>query len=456
VIYKKKVTVLIVLTALLIYIISPLNILHNKAFASGVGSTIGSVDVTDLKEEDLRQVLTDAIVTYQSQALTITGGGVTEELDLSSLQYDVEATIAEYKNLTDKPWYAFWQKKKVVNLPIQVAPNEGVQQQIAAVPQWDAAQTYANTMLIASYLRSHEVEAVVNAVINIDEERLAVAIAPVPVTSTDIQTAVDALNERVLAPNEEFSYLNEMAPVLGSLNRETINFVASLLYEAALNVNAQLVERHSNVELPTDVQPGLDAFVSFAQGKDLRFLNVKDQAIQLNVTREGVNLKMEFFAARPDESATIRVAVDQEIEPRTITRFTYDLAYGRTQLVSQGTKGTRVTVYSTNNATGEEKVISKDYYPPTNTVVLKSARPAPVASGSTDPSDPNYNPDANGGTDSNNNPDGSIDNPDGSGSNNGSGNGNSNSGGTGGTNGSGDVDENGNPVKYDKAGNIIN
>ena len=444
-------TVLIVLTALLIYIISPFNFLHTKAFANEGGSTIGSVNVGDLKGDALTNAVSEAVRTYQSEYLVVTGSGVSAEIDLSSLQYDVNATISEYERLTEKPWYAFWEKKKVVNLPIQLASNDIISEQIASIPQWDAEQTYANVMLIASYLRSHEVEAVVNPIANLDEERLAVAIAPVPPTSTDIQTVVDVLNDRIFAPNEQFSYLNDLSSVLGSLNRETINFVASLLYEVTLNLDVQLVERHAHLELPAYIQPGLDAFVSYAQEKDFKFINTKDQPVQLKVTREGVNLKMEYYAAQPDETAAVRVVLDQEVEPRTITRYTYDLAYGRTQQILQGSNGKRVTVYSTNYVTGEEKVISRDYYPPTNTIVLQSARPAPAnAGGSVDPDDPNYNPNNPGGIDPNNPDDGTNGglNPDGG----------SNSGGStnGGSNGNGDIDNNGNPIKYDKAGNIIN
>jgi hypothetical protein len=60
------------------------------------------------------------------------------------------------------------------------------------------------------------------------------------------------------------------------------------------------------------------------------------------------------------------------VAPRTITRYSLDLPIGKYQVIQEGKNGLRVTVYRTS--AGEEKVISKDYYAPTNKILLKSAR----------------------------------------------------------------------------------
>ena len=376
---KKKLIIFSILLSLLVFINSPLFPLQSIAFADNNASTIGGVGVSGMKEGEIRDALNKAIKEYKNKTIEVTGAGTKIEIDPSQLQFKVEETIQEYISQTDKSWYAFWESKKKVNIPLQISPNEEIKQQIAAVPQWDADQTYNNLILVASLLRSHEVEATASSLAGIDNERIAVSIVEIPASITDIQTVIDFIPERVITSGEEISFLDEMSPILGSISRETVNFVASALYQTALRMNGQIVERYTHTELPSYIQPGLDAFVSGAQNKNLRFSNTLSQPVKLKVAREGLNLKIEVYAVTAEDAVSIRVSRDKEVEPRTITRYTLDLPIGKYQVVQEGKAGLRVTVY--RSSAGEEKVLSKDYYPPTNKILLKSARVPATTSG---------------------------------------------------------------------------
>jgi hypothetical protein len=377
---KKKLIIFSILLSLLVFINSPLFPLQSIAFADNNASTIGGVGVSGMNEGEIRDALTKAIKEYKDSTIEVSGAGTKVKIDPAEIQFKVEETIQEYISQTDKPWYAIWESKKKVNIPLQISPNDAIKQQIAAVPQWDADQTYNNLMLIASLLRSHEVEATTSSLAGIDNERIAVSIVEIPATITDIQTVIDFIPERVITSGEEISFLDEMAPILGSISRDTVNFVASAFYQTALRMNGQIVERYTHTELPSYIQPGLDAFVSSAQNKNLRFSNTLSQPVKLKISREGLNLKVEAYAVTAEDAVSIRVSRDKEVEPRTISRFSLDLPIGKYQVIQEGKAGLRVTVY--RSSAGEEKVISKDYYPPTNTILLKSARVPATTTGS--------------------------------------------------------------------------
>lgn len=459
---KWKIVILAVLSCLLIYIISPVSFLQSTAYAEDGGSTIGGISVGDLKKDELKQALETGITNWTVTPVTISGAGTSIEVDASMFDFNVDQTIATYESQTDKAWFAFWKKRPVVHIPFIINPNEAVKEQIASQPLWDTDATYSNLETNVAYLRNHEIEAVAAPYSSIDNERLSAVIKEIPSNLTDIQSFVDLLNDRILAPGNEFSFLQEVDPILGSSNRETLSFVASTIYEAALKMNAQISERHQHQQIPSYLTAGLDANVQVSLNRDLRFINTAAQPVQLKLTNEGFTLKVEFFAATEDTTATVRVNNDGEVLPRVITRFTNDLPIGRSQVLEQGSPGMRITVYRTNNITGEDEVVSKDYYPPTNKVILKSSRqPVEVTTPDGTTTDPNNNSGTNQGN-TTLNPDGTpvsgddipyvwdedlsmwVLDPNGSTGSTSGGSGNSSSGGS-----------NSTSPKYDKGGNLI-
>ena len=379
---KMRIIFLVVIGCVLIYVISPLNGLQIRALANGgESSTIGGIPVGDLNEEEIRKVLINEISNWKNEPIVVFGGGNSIKIDTTQIQYNIDESVTQYLAQSSKSWILFWQKKPVVHLPLVVLQNEQIKQQIQGQPSWDTDATYSNVMLNASYLRNHEIEAVVSRFKPIDHERIAVSINEVPGNVHGIQAIVDQLNDVIIQSGEEFSLLTQLDSLLGSASFETINFTASVLYETALKLTAQITERHPHQVLPEYLNPGLDSFVQLSTHKDLRFINTLTQPVQLKLTREGLNLKVEFYAEVVDESATVRVNRDGEVMPRVITRYSNELPIGKSQLIQEGTPGLRVTVYRTNNRTGEEQVVSRDYYAPTNEIVLQSSRQPEISEG---------------------------------------------------------------------------
>ena len=182
-----------------------------------------------------------------------------------------------------------------------------------------------------------------------------------------------------------------------------INFVASMLYHVALQTEYEILERHSQGQKPNYLQQGLDAKVNQALEKDLQFINRSDQPNKLKLTVEGDSLKVELLAQKKEKEISVRVSKDKIIQPRVITRYSKDLPIGREEVIQKGQEGVRVEVYrsiSENGSTAEE-LVSRDYYPPVNKIIVKSSR-QPVASENSsgtdkvNPNDPDLQMDLDG------------------------------------------------------------
>lgn len=366
--------ILIVLLIVLLSIWIPNFIANSVASADNntAGSTIGGVEVGNLKAEELKVLLTNAVNEWYTQNLTVTGGGTTIEVSSSTFQFDIESTVENYENQVHQSWFAFWKDASTVNLPLIVFPSEKVKNEISNVSSWDTESTYSSVELNAAYLKIDPVEAVVIDVSDLETDRISLSIESLPEGAMGINELILALNETVIEPQNAFSMIEKVGDAINLANREAINFVASNLYNAALNINAEILERHSQNGVPTYLKPGLEAQVEALANEDLKFANTSSNSVVLKLTMEEGNLKTEVYTPGKETEVDVTVSRDEEIQPRTITRYSADLAIGQTDQIQEGTEGLRVSVYRT--AFNEQKLVSRDYYPPVDRIIIKSSK----------------------------------------------------------------------------------
>lgn len=364
------ITLLVVLLSIWIpnFVVSSVASADNNA----VGSTIGGVETGDLKGEELRALLKSAVNDWYTQNLTVTGGGTSVEVSSSTFQFDIESTVENYENQIQKSWFAFWKDTPTVHLPLIVFPSDIVKNEISNVSSWDTEFTYNNVELNASYLKTDPVEAVVIDVSVLETDRISLSVEPIPEGAMGINELVFALHDTVIEPQMAFSMIEKLGDTINLAKREAINFVASNLYNAALNMNAEILERHSQNRISSYLTPGLEAKVDALANEDLKFANTSSHPVVLKLIMEEGNLKTEVYTPAKETEVDVTVSQDEEIQPRTIIRYSADLAIGQTEQVQEGAKGLRVSVYRT--AFDEQKLVSRDYYPPVNRIIVKSSK----------------------------------------------------------------------------------
>lgn len=374
---KFKVIIFTILSAMLIAVVIP-NILHKSpvVFANDVSnsSTIGGIEVGSLKEEDLKSLLANAVVEWQSAPLEVQGGGSILQLDCTLITFDIDKTIASFKSMTKKPWYAFWQKEKVVHVPLEIGNFQPIIDALNSKSEWEIEETTSRVLAAASMLKNEPVEAVMIDPDQFENERIAVSIQPIPETTKGVYELATKLDRTIVGPGETFNLIEAGAEVVNKANAEGLSFVASLLFSNAIHTNTEIVEQHTQKEIPTYFEPGLEAFISLTTNENLQFINRSEQTMLLRLSLEANNLKVEFFTAAKTDSVSVRVVQADEVNPREIVRYSKDLAIGQQRVLQEGSKGLRVFVYRTIN--GEEEDPIRTYYAPVNRIIVKSSRVA--------------------------------------------------------------------------------
>lgn len=392
-----KSIVLVTMVVVLVSIWVPNFITGSVASAddNAVGSTIGGVEVGNLKDEELEALLTNAVNEWSAQNLIVTGGETAIEVSSSTFLFDIESTVENYNNQVDKPWYAFWKDRPTVHLPLIVFPSEIVRNEIGNISTWDTELTYSNVELNASYLKGTEVEAVVIDVSGLEIDRISLSIEPMPEGAMGVNELIYALHDTVIEPQTAFSMLERLGDSVHLANSEAINFIASNIYNAALNINAEILERHSQNDIPSYLKPGLEAKVDVLALEDLKFANTFTNPVMLKLTIEEENLKTEVYTPAKETDVEVTVSEDEEIQPRTIIRYSPELAINATKEIQQGIAGVRVSVYRL--VYDEQKLVSRDYYPPVDRIIVKSSQePEPAPSMSDISNDPAYQVDLDG------------------------------------------------------------
>lgn len=392
-----RIIIPIALLVILLSIWIPNFIVSSVASADNnvVGSTIGGVETGDLKGEELKALLTNAVNDWYTQSLTVTGGGTSIEVSSSTFQFDIENTVANYENQIHKSWFSFWKDTPIVHLPLIVFPSEIVKNEISNVSSWDTELTYNNVELNAAYLKTAPVEGAVIDVSVLETDRISLSVEPMPEGAMGINELVLAMHNTVIEPQVAFSMIEKLGDTMNLANREAINFVASNLYNAALNINAEVLERHSQNEIPSYLKAGLEAKVDVLANEDLKFANSSSNPVVLKLIMEEGNLKTEVYTPAKETEVDVTVSQDEEIQPRTITRYSAELAIGQTEQVQEGAKGLRVSVYRT--AFDEQKLVSRDYYPPVDRIIMKSSKQPTVQTPSENlNNDPAYQVDLDG------------------------------------------------------------
>lgn len=252
-------------------------------------STIAGIEVGNLTENEIRGKLTDAIDRWMNEPLLISGGESEIVLNPAIIHHDIDSTIDLYNSIV-KRLVCFWEKESVVHIPLEILPSEELKTEISKVNIWDLEETYTQVMNTAGYLKAGKIEAVVEDTTALEANRIALAIEEIPETAFGTYDIAHALNDQVIAPGETFSFIQALGENIDAANSEALNFTASLVYQSVLNINSEILERHSQQKVPDYSEPGIEAAIN-RNGEDLQFINRLTTPIKLKLSVDSAAAK---------------------------------------------------------------------------------------------------------------------------------------------------------------------
>ena len=384
-----KTVVLVILTSFLVYLCTSnfAPIQQVKAEGKVSGSSIGGHQVESLNREEIISLLNSKILEWKKNPILLTGNNTDIPLDSEWFTFDVDSSVEQYINQVSKAWYAFWESEPTVHLPIQVEMNPEL---IAMIEKNSHLDTEATLQEIENHVEMLSFEPIETVAIDMSlfqTDRIAFDIEEIAINTASLDDIISNLNEKVIGSGEVFSLNQQMEGINLGASYETINFIASLVYSTILQTNFEIMERHSQGELPNYLEPGIEADINNL--KDLKFINTNNSPAILKVSIKDTSLLVEIYSIPIETESKYQVREQQEILPRTIYRYSSELDPNKEELLEEGKPGLRVSVYrQTSDKAGpfeKEELISEDYYPPVNRVILKSSLEPEASAGTQDP-----------------------------------------------------------------------
>lgn len=328
----------------------------------------------------IQQLETEIAIWYAGEDFELVGEFEYFTLPRSVVKFDIDATLRAFQEQTKRTLSSFFMKKRNVQLPLVVTIDEDNM----AVKEF-RSRDYIDTDIIfdrieeiASELGTDSIPISYVDEENIPFETVAEVELEIPKLSNAVlHFAVKELDDVIIEKKSTFSFIHavDFPKAIGATSKE-MSFLGTALYQLFLHSTFDIIERHQHVTVPNYAKAGLDAEVNVDQKKNLIVYNNDVISYKLDVNIEGDYVVASLLASPRERQTQYEQKEAEEIEQRTIYRYSRWVEPGDVQVVQDGEKGvtieTRRNYYDNNNMFLKSEVISKDVYLPIPRILLVS------------------------------------------------------------------------------------
>lgn len=173
----------------------------------------------------------------------------------------------------------------------------------------------------------------------------------------ELVTLTGDLNGKIVMPEEELSLRKILGNHAGEeCSAQSLNQMASSLYDAALYAELKVSERAQSETLPDDMDSGMEAVLD--NGQDLKIENTTDAPLYIEsyVNGDGELVCTIYGQETRDEGRKLsfRSETEEEEDPNVIYEEDTSLAAGRTRVKEQGAAKSTVTLIKVIEEDGRE------------------------------------------------------------------------------------------------------
>ncbi|WP_342432477.1 hypothetical protein [Neobacillus sp. FSL H8-0543] len=188
----------------------------------------------------------------------------------------------------------------------------------------------------------------------------------------DLESVIEANPEITIAEEATFSLL-EFAKQQSKEKSDSLNVIATGIYQAILPTNFAITERNISSVLPGYAVLGFEARVNFAQGADLVIVNPNKTKYILEFKLENNNFKVTLKGEKFLYDYKIIKKDEQQLKPKTILQYSPLVLLGKIKVKTVGADGRIIKVYRDifqGSKLVNSELISEDYYQPTYRVEI--------------------------------------------------------------------------------------
>lgn len=371
--YSPVITWSILITFLLYQMLVPPS--HALAKDGAGNGSIAGIEIDGVKKNDIPALLATEVTKWKELDMIVQGETGKVTIPTNLVNFNIQKTVDQYFAQTAKPWYQFWGGKNNIQIPLEVTIDETVNELLDAAPLFNKDATIQEIKEHAGNLQNSTIRPIEAALTKENLTRIAFEVQDVTINATGIARIVSAMNETTILDGDLFSFIEVLRKAETIYHEETVNFVASVLYSAVLQSELDIQERYSQNKVPSYLQPGIEVKVDAKRGQDFGFINRTGRPVIVYSTLKEGRLLVELYSIKSDQQVTYAVTNKEFVKPRTIYRLTQTLPAGQEMVEQQGENGVRVQVYKKYSGGTFEKdvLISRDFYPPRNKVILVSS-----------------------------------------------------------------------------------
>jgi hypothetical protein len=335
------------------------------------GTTIGALDVSEKTKFEAKSLLEEKYVEWvENTKIQMQYGEKSASFDINQFHLDAIQTVDSIKDGQNNPAI-------IIVDSLQVEEQLEILFPLIKISDFDIKKLTTNLNSTAGLFESGSQtfnlyqdfllagKLKKDAVINTSE----VEVKDIPF---DLESIIEN-NPEIEIPEESTFSLLEFAKKQKFNDSDSLNVIATGIYEAILPSNFTIVERNISSSLPEYSSLGYEAQVSTSKKADLvvtnpnkakYFLKLHLENNQLKVTLKGETLIYNYEITKKDK---------QKLSPKTIIQYSPLLLPGKTKVQAKGEVGQIVKVYREvyqGNEFIKSELISEDYYPPVYRIEL--------------------------------------------------------------------------------------
>lgn len=342
------------------------NSVFNRTESFAKGTEIGPIDIAGLSMNEAEEKLTSAVQEWENHALIVQLSEWKKPLDKQIFQFDVQQTLKNalegQKNtlevsINDVEYQKFFQLLETS--AIQNVEHDQLQTDLIHIA---STLTTENLMIdLYSYIpKNHKKEVILS-------ESYFSEIGNYP----DLIKWVNIVQELTIPAGQKVSLFTLLQEKNIPLSGESLNILSSLFYKALLPTNFDILERHTSLTLPSEIEIGYEAKI--VSGKmDLLLENPNSINYKLKFVIENKQLVVTLVGLPFYYQYKIQTADLETFKPKKVIQYSALLGAGQQQIKEKGKDGARVKVFreiwDQKGNRIETDLISEDFYAPVHQV----------------------------------------------------------------------------------------
>jgi hypothetical protein len=182
-------------------------------------------------------------------------------------------------------------------------------------------------------------------------------------------------NDWTISKFSQFSLLSNKNELSSLLTDHHLSLLSSAFYKAILATNFEIVERHTGLHPPENIELGFEAKI-IQDEMDFIINNPNDTDYVVNIIITDHELMVELVGSPLLYRYDVMIEEKTSFPPKSIVQFDPKLPFGTSEVMEKGKDGYLLKIIRVkqdrNGKDLEREFISEDFYPPVHQVVSSS------------------------------------------------------------------------------------